>query len=211
MLLAGARGHALELVDILLEKGYTQQEICLFDDVNVYHVKEVNGIKLITSVEEARVWLKANNKFALATGIPKARTILYEKLNKAGGDLVSIIAPSSAISKLNVVLHEGLNVMQFCLISSNVTIGTGTLVNAFTSVHHDVVIGSFTEIAPGCRILGGAEIGDNCFIGSGAAILPKVKVGAGAIVGAGAVVTKDVEPGATVIGVPATKKQKSDE
>ncbi|WP_114781596.1 acetyltransferase [Botryobacter ruber] len=207
MLLAGAGGHAMELADILLAKGYLPADLAFFDDVTNYQVKELNGIRLITSLDDAEAWLQTNSSFALATGSPKVRKLLAQKLSAVGGKLDSVIAPSSITSRQNVKLGAGLNLMNFCMISANVTIGTGTLVNAYSSIHHDVIIGDFTEIAPGCRVLGGAEVGDNCFIGSGAIILPNIKVNSGAIVGAGAVVTKDVVSGAMVAGVPALRKK----
>lgn len=198
MVLAGASGHAK---DILVFFNQTDPFV-LFDDQN-----EINdffqGIKILKSLNEVEHYFKSNtNNFCLATGSPKSRNSLCDKLENLGGEVVSIIAPNSIIGTLNVHLGEGLNVLGNTFISNGCSIGKGSLLNFGVQIHHDCSIGKFCEISPRAVILGGVTVGNYCSIGSSATILPKVKIGDNVLIGAGAVVLRDVPNNSIVVGVP---------
>lgn len=202
MLIGGASGHALEIYDILVKQNQT--DLIFFDDVTDFG-KSLFADKflIIGSVEIAKDIFMKNSKFILALGGPKNRYTLAQKLSKVGGALVSIIGESSNIGYFNVELGNGLNIMNYVMISSCVSIGEGSLINAYASIHHNVQIGKYVEISPSATLLGGCKIGDFSAIGTGAIILPNVIIGENVIIGAGAVVNKDVPSNSLVAGVPA--------
>jgi sugar O-acyltransferase (sialic acid O-acetyltransferase NeuD family) len=203
MLLAGAGGHSIELLGILLYNEF-KGKIYFFDDsTGASNVSSFEGYPLINSIEKARQVLEKDSEFILAVGKPIHRKTLDKKLSDAGGKLQSLISKNASIGNYKVQLEKGLNVMTGAVITNRIQIGRGTLVHVHCSIHHDVIIGDYCELSPGCRVLGKARIGTGVSIGAGAVVLPGIAIGDDAVIGAGAVVTKDVSRGATVVGVPA--------
>jgi sugar O-acyltransferase (sialic acid O-acetyltransferase NeuD family) len=210
MLIAGAGGHGIELLDVLEQSGY-EKPIAFFDDVIERESKLVfKKYPILFNVSEAKDWLRINNSFCLGVGKSYARKLLAEKLQKAGGKLVSVISKDARIGKHQVQFGDGLNIMTGAIITEDVTIGKGCLIHIYCSIHHNVQIGEYCELSPGCRILGNVQVGNEVSVGSNAVILPGLVIGDFAIIGAGAVVTKNVASLVTVTGVPAKKIIKRD-
>jgi len=207
LLIAGAGGHAVEILSVLQEIN-TEAEVYFFDDYNLKVDFLFGQYKILHSTEEVATYFIQDSAFVLGTGSPKSRDILYHKLTSLGGRVKSVIAASAIIGTYEVFLGEGINIMPFAAITQRVSIGKGSLVHMHASVHHDSEVGIFCELSPGCRILGGVKIGNYVSVGSNAVILPQVNIGNYAVIGAGAVVTKDVAEGQTVVGVPAKEVKK---
>jgi sugar O-acyltransferase (sialic acid O-acetyltransferase NeuD family) len=201
MIIAGAGGHAIELLGILDENNFGGQ-LYFFDDTRQLPAAHLFNYPILTTIEEAAAIFLMDTAFVIGVGKPAARKLLAEKMLQAGGTLHSIISPHAHIGKNGVVLGEGLNIMTGAVITGRSAIGTGTLVHVHCSVHHNTVIGEYCELSPGCRILGGAQVGAFVSVGAGAIILPGIKVGNHTTIGAGAIVTKDVPENSVVKGVP---------
>ena len=202
MLIAGAGGHAKDILASISENQY--DEIYFFDDISLpKKVTFSGGYKILSSTDEAATLFKKNKQFIIGIGEPKLRKTIHDKLNEAGGIADNFISNSSIIGKFDVVLSTGLNIMPGVFISNNVTIKDGTLINTLSSIHHGVVIGRFCEISPGCRILGDVKIGNFTTIGANATIFPNIEIGNHVVIGAGAVVTKNIPDNATAVGIPA--------
>ena len=202
MVIIGAGGHAVEVLDIL-SRGLSLDDIFFFDNVSA-DKSIFNGLyPIISSWDALQNHFLSDPDFVLAVGASAARKQLALRCRGIGGSMKSVIAPTALIGDFNVVLGAGLNIMHQAVITGDVQIGEGSLINAMVTVHHSTRIGDYCEISPGARLLGGAIIGNECSIGASAVILPNVRIGNGAVVGAGAVVTRDVESGSTVIGIPA--------
>ncbi|WP_223650910.1 NeuD/PglB/VioB family sugar acetyltransferase [Hymenobacter psoromatis] len=204
MLVIGAKGHAKEILDILIYNEYTLEEIYFFDDISIdLPNKLFNRFPIIRTLPEVTHYLSFNPSCILGIGGVYARKMLYHKMTELGGKVETIIAQSSKIGKFNVEIAGGVNIMHQTVISSSVSIGIGSIINAASTIHHDVTVGAFCEISPNATITGNVEIGNNTYVGTGAIILPRIKIGDNVIVGAGAVVTKDVPSNNKVVGVPA--------
>ena len=203
MLIAGAGGHSIELLGIIVDNNYMGAIHFYDDSPNSGSALSFAGHPLINSVEKASAIFASDPEFILAVGKPAHRKILDKKLTAAGGKLVSLISAKASIGNFNVELGTGLNIMTGAVVTNRIQIGRGTLIHIHCSIHHDVVIGEYCELSPGCRILGRARLGSGISVGAGAVVLPGINVGDEAVIGAGAVVTKDVKPGITVVGVPA--------
>jgi sugar O-acyltransferase (sialic acid O-acetyltransferase NeuD family) len=203
MIIAGAGGHAKEILGVFAEQSITGN-IFLFDDIGpVGNEKLFNQFRIIASVNEAKEILAKDPSFVLGVGNPAARKSLVAKLTALGGKVQSVISPFAKIGSYDVQLGKGLNIMTGAVITQNVNIGDYSLIHVNATVHHDCTIGEFCEISPGSHILGKVSIGNYVSIGAGAVILPGKKIGDNVVIGAGAVVTKDVIKGSKVIGVPA--------
>lgn len=206
MIIAGAKGHAKEVIQVL-ESVLNEKalgEIFFFDDVSAGGEDRFLGTyPIVRSLPALGPALAADPRFILATGSPASRYAIARKLRAAGGRLTSVIAPAAVIGKHAVVLGQGLNVMHNVFIANEVIIGEGTLLNAGASVHHDARVGCYAEIAPGVRLLGNCRVGDFCRIGASATVLPGVAIGHNVTVGAGAVVVGDLADDSVAVGVPA--------
>jgi len=201
MIIAGAGGHAREILDLLAQKA--NEIIFLFDNVNGSAPRTINGHALISGSEEAMAQLQNDPHFIIGTGNPAVRQKMYNLFIEWGGQPYTFIAGSAFISEQETIIGEAANIMHEAFISNHVEIGKGSLINTRAHLHHDVVIGDFCEIGPAALLLGNVKIGNAVFIGAGAILLPSVEVGDCAVIGAGAVVTKDVATGQTVKGNPA--------
>jgi sugar O-acyltransferase (sialic acid O-acetyltransferase NeuD family) len=173
-----------------------------YDDTANKKPSNFYGFSILENEAQAISLFASNNQFMLALGGSKNRYLVYNKLTKIGGDVQSIIAPTSIIGQYNVQLGQGLNIMHGAFISSEVSIGKGSLINVYSAIHHDVQVGQFCEISPRATLLGGCVIGDFSTIGSAATILPDIIIGQNVVVGAGAVVTKNIPDNSVVVGVP---------
>lgn len=198
MLIAGAGGHAIEILDILLEQGITD-ELYFFDNLTGTTLFQ-NKYPVLNSFEEAQEHFKKDPRFILGVGNPETRQVLEQQLSDFGGQLTSLRGSDSAISTYANLAE--VDVFNFCHIGGNAKIERGCLINTGTQVHHEVEIAEFSVINPGAILLGACKIGRLSYIGAHATILPGVQIGDRVTVGAGAVIIRDVPDGVTVVGVP---------
>jgi len=185
MVIIGSKGHATEVLSIILDK-QEKREIVFFDD----HDPDAPALmyekyKVIKSNDQLKEYFSIDPDFVLGVGNPELRKRLANDIQNLGGKLVSAISSTAVFGHHNLSLGVGLNVMHNAFISDNTAVGEGTLINAASHVHHDCQIGQYCEIGPGAKILGSSEVGDMCQIGCNAVILPEIKVGNNVKVGAG--------------------------
>jgi sugar O-acyltransferase (sialic acid O-acetyltransferase NeuD family) len=203
MLIAGAGGHSIELLEVLRSNSY-QGEIVFYDDVNKLVSDYLfSKYRILNSTSGAIKYFQDYSDFCIGIGNPRQREFIEKKMIGLGGRLVSVISKDALIGGNEVVLGNGLNIMQSAVITSTTKIGKACLIHINSSIHHNTVIGDYCELSPGCRILGGVIMGAFVSIGANAVIMRNIRIGDGAVIGAGAVVTKDVAAGKTVVGVPA--------
>jgi sugar O-acyltransferase (sialic acid O-acetyltransferase NeuD family) len=207
MLITGAGGHGIEILDILLQNNYLN-EIIFFDETIDSNGLLFDKYQILNNLKDIQKVFSKNNKFCLGVGSPKLRFHFKSQMENLGGDLTSIISIKSNVSFLNTKFSDGINIMHNVLITTNVNIGEGTLINAACSIHHDVSIGEYCEISPRVTLLGRVSIGNFTSIGANATILPRINIGNHVTIGAGAVVTKDVPDNSLVVGIPGIIKMK---
>lgn len=199
MVVAGAGGHALEVLDILISKNEAVG-IVFFDEVSTQELFDGKYFILKTE-EELKTHFLKDPRFILGIGNSKLRKRLYDRFSELGGRHFALKGNGNICSlSANV---ESADIVNLCFIGPKAQIGRGTLINSGAFVHHEVSVGEFCEIAPRAVLLGKVKVGDFVMVGANATILPKIKIGNNVIVGAGSVVTKDVEDGVIVMGIPA--------
>jgi len=207
MIVVGAGGHSKELLDVLIVNGETN--LYFYDDISKSLLACVYGtFPIIKSEQDAGLCFEKDSRYVLGIGGTKVRMQLAEKMNRLGGNLTSVISNKASVSKYDVTLGDGVNIMQQVIIQPSVRVGQGTLINANTMIHHDSYIGRYCEIGPAVVVTGNCTIGDFSFIGAGAILKPGIKIGSAVIVGAGAVVIHDIPDNTTVVGIPAKSLQK---
>ena len=196
MIIAGAGGHALEVLDIL--RNSVKSRIAAYGErISPIWPEELPAF---TAWDQVAQWLQTEPDFVLGVGLPDFREKLHEEFSKLGGIHQSLLGPQVVISPSARIV--GADILTNSFVGAEVRLGMGVLVNAGAKIHHESKVGDFSVINPGAILLGGCELGDRCYVGAQATILPGVKIGKNAVIGAGAVIIRDVPEGVTVVGVP---------
>jgi sugar O-acyltransferase (sialic acid O-acetyltransferase NeuD family) len=204
MLIIGARGFAIEVLEVLYQLDELEQ-LAFYDDVNSDMPEKLfNRFPVLKNMEKATQYFKkVDNRFAIGIGNSILRKRMYEKFAAIGGVPASIISPKATIGHFNSIIKEGCNIMTGAVITNEVLIEKGCLINLNCTIGHNSIIGDFVEISPGVNISGNCMIGSYSNIGTNATLLPEISIGSNVIVGAGAVVTKNVPDNCLIMGVPA--------
>ncbi len=202
MIIAGAAGHAQEVLEVFLQQN--KKDPVFFDDtLTVSPALLFNRFQILKSFEEAEKYLRASPEFILGTGSPKLRRWFAKQLQAIGGKMCSVIAVNISMGSFNVSVGKGVNIMNGAFISNNVSIGEGALINARAMIHHDSCIGNYCEIGPASVIPGKCCIGEDTVFGAGVVLRPNLTVGSNVIIGAGSVVIQNIPDNVTAAGVPA--------
>jgi sugar O-acyltransferase (sialic acid O-acetyltransferase NeuD family) len=204
MLIVGAKGFAIEILEICKQLNLLEN-LVFYDDISTdLPIKLFDQFKILKTPEEvSHHFANYSNQFCLGLGNPLLREKMTIKISDLGGELTTLVSPKSTIGSYNTIIEKGSNIMSGVVITNNVRIDKGTLVNLNTTIGHDVKIGKYCEICPGVHISGNVVIDDYCFLGTGSVILPNIKIGEHSIIGAGSVLTKDLLPFKKVKGIPA--------
>lgn len=198
MIIAGAGGHALDLLDILLSDGEIK-DLYFFDEINSIAFFQGTYPILHNEIEVENIFQK-DPRFILGTGNPQVRFQFYKRFLSLGGQLVTVKGKGTAYS--NFSTGNEADIFNLCFIGANTKIGKGCLINTGVQIHHEVEIGDFSEVNPGAVILGKVQVGSFSSIGANATILPNVKIGNNVIIGAGSVIINDLPDDVTAVGIP---------
>lgn len=203
MIIAGAKGFAKEVLEVLVQLNYDYNKIAFFDNINkVIPEKLFGSFKVLRCEDDIIEFKNDNSDFTLGVGNPIIRYKMYELLNGYGLKLKSVISPKSSIGHFNVEIGEGINLMTGSIITNDIKIGKAALINLNCTIGHDSDLGDFVELSPGVHVSGNCTIGNFCSLGTNSTLLPGVTLGKNVIVGAGSVVTKDIPENSLVIGIP---------
>ena len=187
----GASGQGLVCADIARAMGY--KEVIFLDDFD-----EKKGQIFTPNLPKHDIFI--------AVGENSARKKLYERVQKAGFNCVSLIHPSAIISKNASVSGENVAIMPFVAINARAVIEAGVILNTACVIEHECVVGAFSHISVGAKLAGNVKIGKACFLGVNSCVLPNLSIADGVILGAGAVATKNITQSGVFVGVPAKLK-----
>jgi sugar O-acyltransferase (sialic acid O-acetyltransferase NeuD family) len=198
----GASGHGKVVADIAEENGWNK--IVFFDDA--WPSLSKNGAwEVIGGTLELFNSLDSYDGVVVAIGNNNIRYEKIAQLKDKGANLVTLIHPSSVVSKYSTI-GVGSVVVANSVVNAYTNIGLGAIVNTASSVGHDCTIGDAVHICPGARVAGGVNIGNQCWIGVGASVRQLIKIGNNTVIGAGAAVVSNFPDNVTAIGVPAKIK-----
>ena len=173
----GASGHGLVVADIARACGYN--DIIFIDDGdNKYptfdNIKELNHIPI-----------------AFGIGSNCIRAKLFEKVQKCGFEIVSLIHPSSIISS-SVTIGKGTVVMPNVVVNAKATIGDGVILNTSCVVEHECIIDDFVHISPNVALAGDVKVGKYTHIGISSNVIQGIIIGNNTVIGAGSTVVKNI-------------------
>ena len=138
-----------------------------------------------------------------------ARCDWIEKMVTLGFDFVTLLHPSSVVSK-KTEIGRGVSVDSGSVIAGYSQIGEHVRIGRRVSFGHHTSVGVYSTLHPGCIVSGQCKIGAKVTLGTGSVILDGRTIGDGAVVAAGAIVTKDVPARTMVAGNPAQIKKHFD-
>ncbi len=207
VILIGCGGHAKVVACALLDSG---REVIGVVDNQFDGVKPWRwGIDLIG--DDSAVLGFADDEVELALGIGQMpgnnlRQRIFDDFKDKGYRFATVVSPRAMISR-DVVLAEGVQVLDGAIIQCCCVIGANTIVNTGAQLDHDCEIGSNCHLAPGTTLSGGVKVGNGTMIGVGATVIQGISIGQGAILGAGATCYRDVNDAELLLAAKNTTKQ----
>lgn len=204
VVILGASGNALDILDIIDALGAPWQAVGVLDDVR----RKGSGF---SSVPVLGLLAEATSltNVGFVNGIGSDRTHRRKLPIIAGTGLdddrfVTLIHPLAAVSR-RTRIGPGSCIGPGCAVSGQVDIGAHVWLGSHAVIGHECVLHAGATVAPSAILAGGVTVGSQAYIGSGAVLRPGITVGDGALIGMGAVVLKDVPPGFVVVGNPGRR------
>lgn len=203
IIIVGAGGVGKEtalLIEQINEVKPTWRILGFLDDNRILHGTEVNGYKVLGSIEEIKNFRNVHVVCAIASYNVKKKVV--EKLSKSNINFAAIVHPSISIHRTcsigeDVIIYSGVTM------TSNVKIGNHVILSPGCGIGHEAVIEDYSSILWNVNISGNVHIGTGCILGTGSTVIQNITLGKEAIIGAGTVVIKDVPEGCTAVGIPA--------
>lgn len=196
----GAGGHAMAVIEVLLEAPRRQVMGCLSKSGQG---DAVLGVPVLGGDDRLEALYNQGLRLAfVALGDNRVRRVATEQLRRLGYHTVAAVS-GAAIVAAGCEVKAGAVVMPGAVIRAGASIGRGAIVNTAASVDHECIIEEFTHIAPGVRLAGNVHVGREALVGIGACVAPGIRIGEGAVIGAGSVVVRDIPGGAIAFGNPA--------
>lgn len=200
LVIVGGGGHGRVVLDTARAAGL---DTLGFVDSSRQRSEELNGRPVIGGMDLLSDRELLNSaQFLVAIGDQSVRRRLSLEINAAGGQLATVIHPSSIISP-TVRVGDGTVIVAGAIVNANASIGRFCILNTACSIDHDNTLMDGVQISPGVRSAGNVTFEEDVFVGIGASIIPGIRIGRNAIVGAGSVVVRDVKPDILVVGNPA--------
>lgn len=202
VVILGASGNALDIIDIIDALGAPLEAVGVLDDGREKG-SDFGGLPILGPLAEAA----ALADVVFVNGIASERTHRRKLGIIAGTGLdaarfVTLIHPFAAVSRRASIGH-GSCIGPGCAVSGRVEIGAHAWLGSRVVIGHDCVLGAGATVAPSATLAGSVTLGAQAYVGSGAVLRPGITVGEGALIGMGTVVLRDVPANAVVVGNPA--------
>lgn len=197
---AGGLGReVLRLARVINDRKPRWKEIIFLDDVP--NISAINGAE-IQSFEKYLPTARAHSdQFIIASGEPKTKKALAEKLLAHSCRLTTLVHPDFCKSPFHTIA-EGAIIAEGNIFTDNIQVGFCTHLNLRCTIGHDTVIGDYATVSPGAMISGDVTVGEGTYIGTGAIVRDEVKIGKNSIIGMGSLVTRDIPDGVVAYGSP---------
>jgi sugar O-acyltransferase (sialic acid O-acetyltransferase NeuD family) len=199
IVLVGAGGHGMVVLDALLSGGQPVDRVSVLDESAARVGKKLLDHTIGRLGEDAGL---SAHRFHVCIGSNSARERVFERI-AASGATPQTVTHLASIVAASATLGESVFVAARAIVGPSAKVETGAIINHGAIVDHECHVGRFCHVAPGVTLGGNVRLGARVFLGAGVNVLPGVSIGDDAIVGAGAVVIADVPPGTTYVGVPA--------
>ncbi|HVJ50744.1 acetyltransferase [Desulfitobacterium sp.] len=203
MVLVGAGGHALSVIDSLQAKD--EYEIVGITDMIKVVGEKVLDYEVIGNDTLLKPIFECGVPFAFITvgsiGDTSLRKNLFDRLKDIGFTLPTIVDPTARIGR-NVHLGEGVYIGKNTVINPHSEIGDMTIINTGAIIEHGCHIKEFSHVGSGAVICGDVKIGAHTHIGANATVIQGLSIGKNSIIGAGSVVVHDLPQQVIAYGNP---------
>ena len=199
MIIYGAGSLGKIILAELINDNFPYGEVIFYDENRKLPDFIYDKFRVIKTFTELSAIIKQGEKhFIPAIGHPRLREKVVKKVERIGGELISVISSESFISKLNFNKFEGLFAPRWAGISHDTKIGRSCIMHHYCGIGHDAVIGNFVTLSTDVQVGSFTSIGDYSFVGNCAVIYPGIKIGKNVIISAGSVVKNDVPDYASI-------------
>lgn len=201
LILVGGGGHCKSVIDVAESAGYTILGIL---DMPEMVGTCVLGYLVLGTDDDIPAYVD-KAEFIITVGHIKNNNVrkkIAERIEKAGGNLATIVASDAYVSK-HATVGEGTVIMHKAFVNADAKVGTNCIINTMANIEHDAVIGDFCHISTGVMVNGGANIGDDTFVGSQSIVNQGIKVNMGGVISSLSVVNKDLTEKGIYAGSPA--------
>ena len=197
---AGSLGG--EILDILMnECGYEKNQISFIDDVVVSDlVWEVNTYSFENFIDKYDV--DSVEGIVIATGEPKYRGLIRNKVRKNKYKLMKIISQRAYIGR-SAIIEDGVVVFPFCYIGYGAWVKENTIIHVGAKVESNTIVGKDSVISLGAFLGAEGKYGNQIFFGPHASAFDHIKVADFSIIGMNSAVTKDIVKSGVYVGNPA--------
>ena len=201
------------ILGIFCAGGFGRETMALARYINsIYRYWEniifVDDVVEADSVMGAEVWrserafaAKGNIQLVVATGEPRNRKMLYDKIVEAGVEVTKLIAPGATIIGQTYIPNGC--IIGACFISDGCTIGINSVVNDGAMLGHDSKIGDHCVVGTRAFLSGNTRLGNGVYVGVGALIKEENRMDDWSVASIGSVVYRPVKEGQIVLGNPA--------
>ena len=202
IIIVGLSGHSLEIVDIIISKGY---KIKGYSEI-VEKEENLYGIEFLGDENKNNFrYLESKYLYFIAIGDNKIRNRKSQLLSSRNFKQINVIHTDTSISK-SLKIGYGNFLSRNVSINNSVEIGNNVIINTAAIIEHNCKIETGSHIAPGAVICGGVTIKTGTFIGANCIIRENVCIGKNVVVGAGSVVLNNIPDNSLVFGNPSKIK-----
>ena len=183
----GASGHGLVVEDIARACGY--DDVIFIDDGE----NEFDNFEYVKN--------KTHIPVALGIGDNKIRGVLFDKVEDAGFEIVTLLHPSSIVSS-SAHIGKGSVIMPNVVVNAKTYVGKGVILNTSCIIEHENNIADFVHISPNTSLAGNVKVGSFSHVGIGTNVIQGISIGESCIVGAGSTVVNDIKSFTLCFGTP---------
>lgn len=203
IVLVGAGGHALSVIDSIQSKG--DFEIVGITESGHKARERILGCEILGGDSVLKSVFESGVRYAFITVGSIGDTALRQKLFlmlKSHGFILPPVIDSSAKIGSNVWLGEGIYIGKNVIINPKAAIKNMAIINSGAIIEHGCLINEFSHVAPGAVLCGDVNIGCHTHVGANATVIQGVNIGDNCMIGAGSNVVRDVPNGVIAYGNP---------
>jgi len=183
----GASGHGLVVADIAKACGY--DDIIFIDD----------GENEFENFEDVKN--KTHIPVSFGIGNNKIRGVLFDKVEGAGFEIITLLHPSSIVSH-SAVIGKGSVIMPNVVVNAKTCVGKGVILNTSCIIEHENNIADFVHISPNVALAGNVKVGSFSHVGIGSNVIQGISIEESSVIGAGSTVVSDIKSFVLCFGTP---------
>lgn len=204
----GAGAHGRIIGDILKHENH--QTIFFVDNKKSIQGTEINGIKVIGSIEDSITKLQdTNSNIIVAIANCLVRKMVIEFIETHNIFITPFISNQAFVAS-SVRIKKASVIMPFSIINANAEIGEGCIVNSQCFIEQGVKLNKYVSLGPSVKVGGNTIVGEFTTLCSNSNILGNLSIGSKVIVAANSLVTKNINSSLKVKGIVAKPYGKTD-